>query len=86
MNKIRPSKSFKKNLRSRNDTQIVVQIEYHLRKRSIHLSMRDQNEIATFAIALKSKRKGKNSSWLNSIRFTLFCNNLVLVSRLWKLV
>ena len=25
-----------------------------------HLSKRDQNEIADFAIALKSKRKGKN--------------------------
>ena len=67
MNKIRPSKSFKKNLRSRIDTQIVVQIEYHLRKRSIYLSMRDQNEIATFAIALKSKRKGKNSSLSNFV-------------------
>ena len=67
MNKIRPSKSFKKNLRSRIESQIVVQIEYYLRKRSIHLSMRDQNEIATFAIALKSERKGKNSSWLNSV-------------------
>lgn len=67
MNKIRPSKYFKKNLRSRSDTQIVIQIEYHLRKRSIHLSMRDQNEIATFAIALKSKRKGKNSSLSNFV-------------------
>ena len=27
--------------------------------------MRDQNEIATFAIALKSKRKGKNNSLSN---------------------
>lgn len=41
MNKIRPSKSFKKNLRSRIESQIVVQIEYHLRKESVHLSMRD---------------------------------------------
>ena len=65
MNKIRPSKYFKKNLRSISDTQIVIQIEYHLRKRSIHLSMRDQNEIATFAIALKFERKGKNSSLSN---------------------
>ncbi len=67
MNKIRPSKSFKKNLRSRIESQIVVQIEYYLRKRSIHLSMRDQNEIATFAIALKSERKGKNSSLSNFV-------------------
>ena len=64
MNKIRPSKSFKKNLRSRSNTQII---EYHLRKRSVHLSMRNQNEIAAFAIALKSKRKGKNSSWSNTV-------------------
>ena len=67
MNKIRPSKYFKKNLRSISDTQIVIQIEYHLRKRSIHLSMRDQNEIATFAIALKSEKKGKNSSLSNFV-------------------
>ena len=85
MNKIRSSKSFKKNLRSRIDTQIVVQIEYHLRKESVHLSMRDQNEIATFAIALKSKRKGKTSSLSNSVRFTLFSDNLILVNRLFKL-
>ena len=39
MNKIRPSKSFKKNLRSISSTQIIVQIEYHLRKESVHLSM-----------------------------------------------
>ena len=39
MSKIQPSKSFKKNLRSRSSTQIIVQIEYHLRKESVHLSM-----------------------------------------------
>ena len=39
MNKIRPSKYFKKNLRSISSTQIIVQIEYHLRKESVHLSM-----------------------------------------------
>ena len=67
MNKIRPSKSIKKNLRSISGTQIIVQIEYHLRKESVHLSMWDQNEIATFAIALKSERKGKNSSLSNFV-------------------
>ena len=39
MSKIQPSKSFKKNLRSISSTQIIVQIEYHLRKESVHLSM-----------------------------------------------
>ena len=67
MSKIRPSKSFKKNLRSIRSTQIIVQIEYHLRKESVHLSMWDQNEIATFAIALKSERKGKNNSLSNFV-------------------
>ena len=39
MSKIQPSKSFKKNLRSISSTQIIVQIEYHLRKEIFHLSV-----------------------------------------------
>ena len=39
MSKIQPSKSFKKNLRIISSTQIIVQIEYDLRKESVHLSM-----------------------------------------------
>lgn len=67
MSKIQPSKSFKKNLRSISSTQIIVQIEYHLRKEIFHLSVWDQNEIANFVIALKSERKGKNSSLSNFV-------------------